>query len=118
VVDRPSLKEEFERLLQERSSERYVLKLYVTGMTPRSTEAVAMVKGICEDLLPGRHDLEVIDLYEDPRTASLHQVVAAPTLVRQLPLPVRRLVGNLSDRVRVLEALNLSAPAGSEKAGA
>jgi circadian clock protein KaiB len=97
----------FERLLVERDAEKYVLRLYVTGMTPRSTEAVGMVKAMCDDLLAGNYDLEVVDVYKDPARASAEQIVAAPTLVKQRPLPERRLIGNLSNRKRVLDALRL-----------
>jgi circadian clock protein KaiB len=97
----------FERLVVERSAERYVLRLYVTGMTPRSTDAVAMIKGMCEDLLSGNYDLEVVDVYQDPTRASAEQIIAAPTLVKQRPLPERRLIGNLTNRERVVQALRL-----------
>lgn len=110
TVDEKKMKVAFERLLLERSGERYVLKLYVTGMTSRSTEAVAMIQSICNDLLEGRYDLDVVDLYEHPEVASQMQIVAAPTLVKEQPLPHRRLVGNLSDRKRVLRGLNLTTP--------
>lgn len=102
-----ALKDEFERLLIERGTERYVLRLYVSGMTPRSTEAVSTISAICEELLAGRYDLEVINLYDHPDVAREGQIVAAPTLVKHEPAPERRLVGNLSDRERVLKALNL-----------
>ena len=102
-----ALKDEFERLLIERGTERYVLRLYVSGMTARSTQAVSTISAICEELLSGRYDLEVINLYDHPDVAREGQIVAAPTLVKQEPAPERRLVGNLSDRERVLKALNL-----------
>lgn len=97
----------FERMLIERQSERYVLKLYVTGMTPRSTEAVAMIRSICQELLEGRYDLDIVDLYEHPEAAAKEQIIAAPTLIKEGPLPACRLVGNLADRDRVLRGLNL-----------
>jgi len=109
------MKDLFERMLLERKNERYVLKLYVTGMTPRSTDAVAMIKSICHELLAGRYDLDVVDLYEHPEAASQQQIVAAPTLVRETPMPRRLLVGNLSDRARVLRGLGL--PQTAEAAG-
>jgi circadian clock protein KaiB len=97
----------FERLVVEHAAEKYVLRLYVTGMTPRSTEAVAIIKAMCEELLSGNYDLEVVDVYQDPARASAEQIVAAPTLVKQRPLPERRLIGNLSNRERVVRALRL-----------
>lgn len=89
------------------SKERYILRLYVSGATPCSTRAVALVKGICEEHLPGRYDLEVVDIYQQPGLAEGDQILATPTLVRRLPLPLRRLVGDLSDPERVLGRLNI-----------
>ena len=89
------------------SEERYVLRLYVTGMTPRSTEAFAIIKALCEDRLQGRYELEVIDIYQHPQLAIDEQIVAVPTLVKKLPAPLRRLVGDLSNEERVLVGLDL-----------
>jgi len=86
---------------------RYVLRLYVTGLTPRSTQAVANLKAICEEHLPGNYDLEVIDLYQQPALAKGEQILAAPTLIKKLPRPPRRLVGNLSRADRVVAGLGL-----------
>ena len=98
---------DFERLVVERDDRHYVLRLFVTGMTPRSVEAIAVLKEICERLLRGRYDLEVVDLYQHPERAAPEQVVAAPTLVRHSPLPLRRLIGNLADRERLMSGLGL-----------
>jgi len=99
---------EFENALNEGASdERYVLRLYVTGMTPRSTEAVASIKAICEEHLQGRYDLEVIDIYKYPKLAKDEQIIAVPTLIKKLPAPLRRFIGNLSDQDRVLLGLDL-----------
>lgn len=87
--------------------EQYVLRLYVTGMTPRSTEAIATIRAICEERLRGRYDLEVIDIYQHPQLAKDEQIVAVPTLVKKLPAPLRRFIGNLSDVERVLMGLDL-----------
>lgn len=89
------------------AEERYALRLYVTGMTPRSTAAFAAIKALCEERLHGRYDLEVIDIYQHPQLAIDEQVVAVPTLVKKLPAPLRRLVGDLSDTERVLLGLDL-----------
>ena len=89
------------------STERYVLRLYVTGMTPRSTRAVENVRRICEEHLHGRYDLEVIDIYQQPTLAKGEQIVAAPTLVKKLPLPLRRMIGDLSNTDKVLLGLDL-----------
>jgi circadian clock protein KaiB len=88
-------------------NERYVLRLYVTGMTPRSTEAFAAIKTLCEEHLRGRYDLEVIDIYQRPQLAKDEQIIAVPTLVKKLPAPLRRFIGNLSDKERVLLGLDL-----------
>ena len=87
--------------------DRYVMKLYIAGMGTRSQRAIEEIRFICAEHLCGHCDLEVVDLYEIPESARPAQIVAAPTLVRELPLPVRRLVGDLSDRPRVLYQLDL-----------
>jgi circadian clock protein KaiB len=86
---------------------RYVLRLYVAGMTPRSSRAIANIKDICEEYLKGRYDLQVFDMYQQPALAEGHQIVAVPTLIRKLPAPLRRFIGDLSDRERVLIGLDL-----------
>jgi circadian clock protein KaiB len=86
---------------------RYVLRLYVTGLTPRSVCAVNNLRAICNEYLEGRYDLEVVDIYQQPHLAKGEQIVAAPTLVRQFPLPVRRMIGDMSNRERVLLGLDL-----------
>ena len=87
--------------------ERYVLRLFVTGMSPRSSRAIANARSLCEQHLPGGYDLDIVDLYQDPARARSEQIIAAPTLVRKQPLPLRRLVGDLSDTPRVLRSLGL-----------
>ena len=95
--------------------ERYVLRLYVTGMTPRSAEAIKNLQAICGEYLEGRFDLEVIDIYQQPVLTQGEQIIAAPTLIKQLPLPMRRLVGDMSDRERVLLGLDLVSASGRMK---
>jgi circadian clock protein KaiB len=85
---------------------KYILRLYVTGSTSRSLRAVHNLKKICEEHLPD-YDLEVIDIYKDPAAAREAQVIAAPTLVRKLPLPIRKFVGDLSNTQKVLVGLDL-----------
>jgi len=99
----------FEKLASEAATgdQRYVLRLYVTGMTERSTQAFANIKAICEEHLHGRYELEVIDIYQNPHLAKDGQIVAAPTLVKALPLPLRRLIGDLSNQERLLAGLSL-----------
>ena len=85
----------------------YVLRLYVAGSTAQSSRAIRNLKAICETYLPGRYAMTVVDLYAHPERAREAQVMVAPTLVRQEPLPVRRVVGDLSNTERVLAALDL-----------
>lgn len=87
--------------------EAYVLRLYVAGVTPNSLRAIANLKHLCEELLQGRYTLEVIDLYQQPELAEGEQIVAAPTLIKELPLPLRRVIGDMSNRERVLVGLDL-----------
>ena len=89
------------------SPANYLLRLYVSGATPRSTRTIANIKKICEEHLQGRYQLEVIDIYQQPELARDAQLVAAPTLIRRLPLPLRRIIGELSDPERVLVGLDL-----------
>ena len=87
--------------------DRYVLRLFVSGMTPRSTRAVQNVRAICETHLHGRYDLEVIDIYQQPTLARGEQIIAAPTLVKKSPAPLRYIIGDLSSTERVLRGLDL-----------
>ena len=89
------------------AAEQYVLKLYVTGMTPRSARAIKNLQAICREYLDGRYELDVIDIYQQPVLTKGEQIIAAPTLIKKLPLPMRRLVGDMSDRERVLLGLDL-----------
>jgi len=100
-------KKSFEKALKKASNEKYVLRLYVTGMTPRSSRAIENVKKICDGELKGRCDLEVIDIYQRPMLAKGEQIIAVPTLVKKLPLPLRRFIGDLSDAERILLGLDL-----------
>lgn len=88
---------------------KYVLKLYVTGMTPRSVSALENLKKICEEHLEGNYELEVIDIYQQPMLARGEQIIATPTLIRQLPLPLRKFIGDLSNTERILLGLDLKA---------
>jgi len=98
---------EFEAAAAALESVRYVLRLYVIGLTPRSLAAIESTKRTCEEFLKGRYDLEIVDLSKHPALAEGEQVIAAPTLIKKLPLPLRRLVGDLSDQERVLFGLDL-----------
>ncbi|MCG6534506.1 MAG: circadian clock KaiB family protein [Syntrophales bacterium LBB04] len=92
---------------EKKPDERYVLRLYVTGMTPNSVRAMENTKAICEEYLKGYYELEIIDIFKQPSLAKGEQILAAPTLVKRLPLPLRRLVGDLSQKDRVLLGLDL-----------
>jgi circadian clock protein KaiB len=87
--------------------ETYLLKLYVTGMTPQSILAIENLKQICEQHLKGRYTLDVVDLYKNPALAAGEQIIAAPTLIKKLPLPLRRVIGDMSNTERVLVGLDL-----------
>jgi len=86
---------------------RSVLKLYVTGMTPRAERAVANLRRICAEELDGQYDLVIIDVLENPQLAEDEKILATPTLIKELPRPVRRIIGDLSDKERVLLGLDL-----------
>jgi len=93
--------------------EKFILRLYVAGTTPQSTRAILNAQKICEEHLGGRYQLEVIDIYQRPQLARDEQIIAVPTLVRHLPPPLRKLVGDLSNSERVLiglDLLNLTLP--------
>lgn len=93
--------------LPEQITEKYVLRLYLTGSTSRSILALTNLKKICEEYLEGRYELEVIDLYQKPSLAKGDQIIAAPTLIKKLPLPFRRIIGDMSDKEKVLLGLDL-----------
>jgi circadian clock protein KaiB len=98
---------DLEAALSKRASERYVLRLYVTGITPRSSQAIQNVTDLCEKHLRGRYELQIVDIYQQPTLARGEQIIAAPTLIKKLPLPLRRLIGNMADEEKVLLGLDL-----------
>jgi circadian clock protein KaiB len=85
------------------------LRLYIAGQSPKSLTAMTNLTALCEEHLPSRHEIEIIDLVEHPRLAATDEIIAIPTLVRRLPAPARRIVGDLSDTARVLDGLQLTA---------
>ncbi len=97
----------FESRLNERDASSYTLTLFVTGASELSGRAIANVRALCEQHLFGRYTLEVVDVLRDPSMMSTYDVVAAPTLIKEWPLPKRMLVGDLSDTARVLKALDV-----------
>ena len=99
--------EEFAEAAATRDRATYVLRLYVTGMTPKSTLAIANVRKLCEKYLAGRHELMVIDIYQQPDLAREAQIIATPTLIKDHPLPLRRLSGDMSDTESLLVGIDL-----------
>ena len=91
-------------------TQQYVLRLYVTGMTARSSRAVNNLRTICDEYLQGRYELEIIDIYQQPALTKGEQIVAAPTLIKKFPLPMRRIIGDMSNRDGVLLGLDLVVP--------
>ncbi|PKN10925.1 MAG: hypothetical protein CVU70_01510 [Deltaproteobacteria bacterium HGW-Deltaproteobacteria-5] len=99
--------EEFEKAAAMPNRAKHVLRLYITGMTPRSTRAIANVRNLCEQYLKGEYELKVIDIYQQPQLAAGEQIIATPTLIKQLPLPLRKLIGDMSDTERFLVGIDL-----------
>ena len=86
------------------------LQLFVSGMSPKSIEAIENIKRLCDEYLEGSFELEIIDLYKSPKAASEQQIIFSPSLIKQLPLPKKILIGNFSDKEKVLKALGISPP--------
>ncbi len=97
----------FERAIKKQAKEKYELRLYVTGMTPKSTRAIENIKKICKEHLDGRYDLEVIDIYKSAMLVEGEQIIAAPTLIKKLPLPLRRFIGDMSNQEQIVMGLDL-----------
>jgi circadian clock protein KaiB len=104
----------FEEALAKIGDGKYVLRLYVAGMNPKSTQAIDNIKRICEEYLPGKYQLEVIDIYQYPIFAKDGQIVAAPTLIKELPPPLRKLIGSMADAERVLVGMDLKSKSNKE----
>ena len=98
---------EFERILKKPGVGKYVLRLFVTGTTPRSAQAIANIRSLCDETLAGRYDLEVIDIFQQPVRAVGEHIIAVPTLLKKLPAPARRMVGDFSNRNKMLVALGI-----------
>ena len=91
----------------KRPAARYALRLYITGQTPRSLRSVENLRALCDKYIPNQFDLEVVDIYQQPAMAAAGQIIAAPTLIKSMPLPLRRLVGDFSDQNRVILGLDI-----------
>jgi circadian clock protein KaiB len=98
---------DLEKAARRQARESYVLKLYVAGMSSRSEAAIRSITEICEKHLEGRYELEIVDIYQHPELAREEQIIAAPTLIKKLPQPLRKLIGNMADRERVIVGLDL-----------
>ena len=97
----------FEMALEDIGKGNYVLRLYVSGMTPNSIRAIENIRTICAEHLEGRYQLEIIDIYQQPIFAKEGQIVAAPTLVKELPPPLRKFIGDMSQTEKILLGLDL-----------
>lgn len=104
---RPSTKRQLDQALCERGTRRYILRLYVIGLSHRSAMAIERVRNLCEEHLHGRYELEVIDISQLPALAKDEQIIATPTLIKALPPPLRRFIGNLSNTEKILFGLDL-----------
>ena len=89
---------------------RYVLSLFVTGSTPKSIRAIQNIRALCEERLHGRYELKVIDIYQYPEQVQPEQIVVTPTLIKKLPLPLRKMIGDLSNKDRLLLGLDIAFP--------
>ncbi len=98
---------EMEAALQERSYHNYLLRLFVSGLTPKSQRAIDNLKAICEEHLKDRYELVVIDIFQQPELAQAEQIIAAPTLIKELPPPLRKFIGDMSQTEKILVGLEL-----------
>ncbi len=96
-----------EQNVSKQKQERYVLRLFVAGVSPKSTRAINNIKKLCNEYLHEQYDLEIIDIYKQPIIAKDGQILAAPTLVKELPLPLRKFIGDMSDTGKLIIGLDL-----------
>jgi len=100
--------EAFEQAVQEAASAHYVLVLYIAGMSRRSIDAIANLTAVCDRYLPGRYEFEIVDVIQQPARASAANLIGMPTLIKEFPAPMRKMLGNLSDEQNVLVGLGLT----------
>lgn len=99
---------EFEKAVKgARKTEKYVLRLYVAGISVRSSEAIRTIMALCEEHLKDHYELEIIDIYKQPTLAKGEQIIAVPTLIKQLPQPLRRIIGDMANKERILVGLDV-----------
>jgi circadian clock protein KaiB len=96
---------------------KYAMRLYVTGATPKSSAAISNLRKLCDEYLPGRYELEVVDVYQRPKLAREGQIIAAPTLVKSFPLPLRRFIGDMSNTKNLLSGLEIRSTPDAESPG-
>jgi len=101
--------EEFAKRAKKTGKEKYVLRLYIAGMSRQSQRAIENITKICEENLKGRYELEIVDIYQQPQRASEAQIIAAPTLIKKLPVPLRRFIGDMANKEKMLLSLDLRA---------
>ena len=104
---REDVTKKYDEALDNQDTRNYVLRLYILGSSPKSQRAVESIKKICEEHLKGRYELEIIDIYQKKTLDKDEQIIAAPTLIKKLPLPLRRLIGDMSNKERILLGLDL-----------
>ncbi|OHB50257.1 MAG: hypothetical protein A2Y10_04525 [Planctomycetes bacterium GWF2_41_51] len=102
-----SIEKELTKKAKQSAKQKYVLKLYVAGINSKSSAAIRNITRICEENLKGRYDLKIFDIYQHPPLAKGEQIIAVPTLIRKLPPPLRKLIGNLANKQRVLLGLDI-----------
>ena len=102
--------DEFEAVETIKKDGKYILRLFVAGINPKSKKAIENLRDVCEEYLEDQYELEIIDIYQQPIFAKEGKIVAAPTLIKELPLPIRRFVGDLSDKKKLLLGLDLRIP--------
>jgi circadian clock protein KaiB len=105
--EKTETKNDFERAIKERKNQKYVLRLYVAGSTSNSLVTIENIQNIAKEYLEGRYELEVIDIYQQPDRIKNDQIIVTPTLIKRLPMPFRKIIGNLSNKERVLVGLEL-----------
>jgi circadian clock protein KaiB len=103
------IQEQLEQAARQPKKQKYIFRLYISGATPRSTKAIENIRRLCEEHLKGQYELEIIDIFQHPEKARAEQVIASPTLVKQLPQPLRRYIGDLSDTEKFLVSLEIKA---------
>ena len=112
---REDITKAYEEAIRERETSTYLLRLYIIGSSPRSQRAVVSIKKICEEYLKERYELEVIDIYQKKTLDKDEQIIAVPTLIKKLPPPLRRIIGDMSDKERILLGLDLREKKVNEK---